>query len=559
MPLTDADALDPLVVAPVIHEPLTWPGEGPRRRGGYDAEKLRRTYPYRFFVERPHEEGLLRLWLQGAPVDGYAVMYDKDALDRSALGRWLAGSIHKPLPGGASLVTGLRGVGKTTLVRKVLFDVAVAARHGIRLDPRVHICDALARAPSRPRTEEQWLYVPVRIDVASPISGDQLMRRIIRRTYLALAAHGVGDLHPEMMRQARTSYLRTLGELSESASESLSEALGLKTDLLAKLEVTAEQELAFARSLELVAKQLSVEEAEDELIDLGRTLAGPPLGQSPGVLRAAWVSTNEASAQVWARLRESLSGKSGVRVFLVYLVDELDKMPPTSKGDAQLGTALAVLRRLKTLMTVEGVMAIAIGGHVVEQHWNDDRFRLDADLRSIFSRHVYVPKLKRAEVAAFLARRRPTLRDEEGDVADGVVDAACFVTRGRYKDLLRWAARHSDPLDRGLPPALGRIIGEWGAPPWSAARLSCSRGTTLSRHASTPRASARRAAPSPRSRRSPPPRTSPRPSRISSPSWSRPPTGGRRRPDSPPTSRGPCCSPRSSCASMATRTTSARG
>ena len=354
MPLTDADALDPLVVAPVIHEPLTWPAEPPRRRGGYDAEKLRRTYPYRFFVERPHEEGLLRLWLQGAPVDGYAMLHDKDALDGSALGRWLAGTIHKPLPGGASLVTGLRGVGKTTLVRKVLFDVAVAARHGIRLDPRTHICDALARAPRNPATEDQWLYVPVRIDVASPISGDQLLRRIIRRTYLALASHGVGDLHPEMMRQARTSYLRTLGELSESASDSLSEALGLKTDLLAKLEVTAEQELAFARSLELVAKQLSVEEAEDELIDLGRTLAGPPLGQSPSVLRAAWASTSEASSQVWARLRDSLSGKAGVRVFLVYLIDELDKMPPEGAvGGERLETALAVVRRLKTLLTVE--------------------------------------------------------------------------------------------------------------------------------------------------------------------------------------------------------------
>ena len=59
--------LDPLLVVPEVHEPLLWPAVVPRRKW---SDELLQSYPYRGFTPRLWEEALLRLWLQGAPVDG---------------------------------------------------------------------------------------------------------------------------------------------------------------------------------------------------------------------------------------------------------------------------------------------------------------------------------------------------------------------------------------------------------------------------------------------------------------------------------------------------------
>lgn len=75
------------------------------------------------------------------------------------------------------------------------------------------------------------------------------------------------------MRRARLAYIRTLGKLEASAAtkvnEKLTSAVGANLEGLSKLEVTAQQEMEFAETLKLVADDLSIEEMEDELVDLG--------------------------------------------------------------------------------------------------------------------------------------------------------------------------------------------------------------------------------------------------------------------------------------------------
>lgn len=66
-------------------------------------------YPFEEIVGREEEEAELRTWLLAE------------------------GSAGGPL-GGAALVTGFRGVGKTSLVNKVLFDVGLAALHGVEMN-----------------------------------------------------------------------------------------------------------------------------------------------------------------------------------------------------------------------------------------------------------------------------------------------------------------------------------------------------------------------------------------------------------------------------------------
>jgi len=464
--------LDPLLVVPEVHEPLLWPASVPRRKW---SDQLRTSYPYRGFTPRPWEEAVLRLWLQGAPVDGLRPPPrvpdgDISPLPDSPLQTW-SQNVDGALPGGAALVTGLRGVGKTTLVRKVLYDVAVAARHGLRLGPYEPLPDALStlrRASDgtlQPGPSNRRLYVPVRLDVPTAISPASLLRRLLRRTYLALAAHQVGDLDPHLMRRARTAWVRSLGEVKESLSSTLSEQVGLSTDLLTKLEVTATQELEFARSLEVVAQQLTVEDAEDELVDLGRALGQGPSGRVEPVAHSTWSAIVEGARRFVAGVRR-VGGDPGVQVILVVLVDELDKLPTTrvAQPTPALDTAQEVLMRLKTVLTAEGLLAVAIAGHDTEWRWNQERFALDANLRSLFSRHVYLPGLARPQVASFVKGHRRalwgTLAQQE---KKRLVDAACFASRGRYKDLLRWAGQiRSDEVSE-LTTALGKVLGSWSS------------------------------------------------------------------------------------------------
>ncbi len=464
--------LDPLLVVPEVHEPLLWPAVVPRRKW---SDELLQSYPYRGFTPRLWEEALLRLWLQGAPVDGLrppprGAHSDVSPLAGSPLQAW-SQRTDGALPGGAALVTGLRGVGKTTLVRKVLYDVAVAARHGLRLGPYESLPEALStlrrasdgtlqHGPSQRR-----LYVPVRLDVPTAISPESLLRRLIRRTYLALAAHQVGDLDPHLMRRARTAWVRSLGEVKESLSSTLSEQVGLSSDLLTKLEVTATQELEFARSLEVVAQQLTVEDAEDELVDLGRALGQGATGRVESFAHSTWNAVVEGARRFVAGVRR-VGGEPGVQVILVVLVDELDKLPTTRQAEHTVGldTAQEVLMRLKTVLTAEGLLAVAIAGHDTEWQWNQERFELDANLRSLFSRHVYLPGLARPQVATFVKTHRRALWGAlEQEEKKRLVDAACFASRGRYKDLLRWAGQVRGSEVGELTMALGRVLGSWSS------------------------------------------------------------------------------------------------
>lgn len=465
--------LNPLLVVPEVHEPLLWPPQ-PLPRNQW-AETLRRDYPYRAFTTRVWPEAMLRLWLQGAPVDGLQPPSDQPGvaiapLEGSPLSTW-SRTTDGALPGGAALVTGMRGVGKTTLVRKVLYDVSVASRHGLRLGPYESLPDALStlrrnsdgslRAGPSPRR----LYVPVRLDVPTAIPPEALLRRLLRRTYLALAAHQVGDLDPHLMRRARTAWVRSLGEVKESLSSTLTEQVGLSTDLLTKLEVTATQELEFARSLEVVAQQLTVEEAEDELVDLGRALGQGPSGRKRAVAQSTWGAIVQGARRFVEGLR-SVGGDPGVQVILVVLIDELDKLPTTARAEPTSGldTAQEVLMRLKTVLTAEGLLAVAIAGHDTEWRWNQERFSLDANLRSLFSRHVYVPGLGRPDVADFVKSNRKALWSTlSQDEKKRLVDAACFSSRGRYKDLLRWAGQVRPDAVSELSVALGRVLGSWSS------------------------------------------------------------------------------------------------
>ncbi len=413
-------------------------------------------YPFKDFVTRPAQERVLREWLLGGN------RYDPN---------------RDPL-GGAALVTGFRGVGKTTLVNKVLFDVGVAGLYGYAgdfHDPRSgegkqwgpFSADSIAHRihEAMPRSEEgkkekaevealktkvtsqygtvpttdnptgRRLYLPIYVPVPNVIEAPLLMHRILRRTCFALVEHQIGELRPDIMRRSRLAYIRTLGALSIEANEKVRASLGMTLDSLGKLEVTGQQEVEFSETLKLACPSISVEEAEDELLEIGARLTEMPLGGQEADLKRLRIRLRRLKEQVARRIQRVLHDSDGKQVHLVYVFDELDKLPGAqtesethivdgmfrweqpldsirlaSKSPSEEGRFAAtlhnlgstvqadpirkaqqVVERLKILFSDRGISAVVIGGVSLEEKWQDEVYEMDPKLRSIFSRHVYVP------------------------------------------------------------------------------------------------------------------------------------------------------------------------
>lgn len=394
-------------------------------------------YPYPDFFGRVEEQRRLREWL--------------GSTDRAVRPR-----------GGAALVTGFRGVGKSLLVHKVLFDAGIQGLLGLAYaepgTPESEMWGPFVRRDvaqvleERRLTDQAVMFFPVRIEIADAIEPEKLFKRLLRRTYFAAAHSHLGALRPDLLRRLRFAYLRTLRGAEIERSERFKNSFGIDFDNVGKLEVTAQQEWEFAETLKLVAGPLDIEEAEDEILEFGRGLGGARLGQSRGA---------RTRASNWYRrtldeFHAAWSGTQGLRIHLVYVFDELDKLASDFDADVhregQLTVATEVVNRLKSLFTTGEMSCVVIGGISLEEAWAREEIRHDSVLRSLFSPHVYVPQLNAADIQAlgYLDERRVRL--------------AALATRGRYKHLIWYGAGDESRVD----DRLAEVIGAWGPPPRDA-------------------------------------------------------------------------------------------
>lgn len=411
--------------------------------------------------------------------------------ETATLVHWLLGrdptwALERAQPlGGAALVTGFRGVGKTSLVRRAVFEAGVSALYG---ETRQESSAAhwgpfgkkwLARvvrqnseaAFNLPVDRTPVLLVPVFVEVSTSIEPEALLRRLLRQLYFTAVRYRLGDFLPDLMRRIRLAYVRTLGEVGHESTERLQQALGITLSKLGELEVSAEQELEFSETFKLTVREISVEEAEDEIIGIGDAFAAGRIaktrglfGTSKAIVTGAW----EAMGQ----LAQALRAHGGAKPHLVFVLDELDKLPgapaqdepaarlvgqykesavydptearkgeagvrilvPRARGSA-LATAAEVVARLKVLFSSRNVSAICIAGAVTERDWMEEALDPDPMLRSMFSRRVYVRPAGQAAVASALGSDSSLAERMAGDTTFAARIA--FASKGRFKDLFR--------------------------------------------------------------------------------------------------------------------------
>jgi nucleoside-triphosphatase THEP1 len=418
----------------------------------FDLSAKDEPYPYRFFVGRAHPQRVLRSWLLRGD------HYSPDAAPH----------------GGAALVTGFRGVGKSTLVDKVLYDVGLAGLLSQKFS------DVEGTSRRWPFEEQEFaarkkqvakgdrsqiaprLYIPIHVDVANDIKREELLERVLRRTYHTLCDYEVGNLRPDVMQRARLVYLRSLGKIEVSGSskavEKLQAVLGATPDAISKMEVTATTEREFAQAFKFAADSLSIEETEDEVTELAAALSSSRVGQKKPVLGAALSVLHNTWIAASAQWREWLRGANGTQIHIVFVFDELDKL---DRGDGHseasdagfLTNSRAVIQQLKIMFSTTGMSAVVIAGARAEEDWLDEQSDDDPVLRSIFGTRVYLPQLTVDELKVL-----PGVDDEQAR-------SLAFRTRGRYKHVMRELASHGDERPVGLDKTLAAITGVWGATP----------------------------------------------------------------------------------------------
>jgi Protein kinase domain len=258
--------------------------------------------------------------------------------------------------GGAFLITGFRGVGKSTVVLRAL--------------------EALDGADGG-----REIVVPVVISVARPTDTDRLLFAVVRRLFESLNDRGfIERLSPDTRRSLLLAYQRTSLAFRESRTDSREQSAtagGGGGAALKMLVPTAAISAKRTRSLATEAQFLAYSETDVEH-DIMRivTLLEQEGQISPirhGFLR--W--------RLWPRAREIRS-----RIRLAVVLDEVDKLTDDANGISSIETLLG---GTKNVLTMGGVHFIVVAGPDLHDRVVSDVAHGNSVYESVFGWRAYVP------------------------------------------------------------------------------------------------------------------------------------------------------------------------
>ncbi|MEU8246120.1 protein kinase [Nonomuraea sp. NPDC048916] len=262
--------------------------------------------------------------------------------------------------GGTFLITGFRGVGKSTIVSRAL--------------------DEIAR-----EDDPAGLIVPIVLNVARPTTPERLLFAVVRRVYESLQDRGALSRLSEaaqralMLAHIRTSLgvKQTRGDATErnasltlGVSEALQKLAGPAGLVVPAVGLSSKR----TRSLATEASFLTYSDADVEydlarIVDLldGRGPAGPPVRR---------------------RLFGGRARPAPSRVHLVIVLDEVDKLTAASSG---LAAVESLLTSLKNTLTMRGVHFLVVAGPDLHDYAVRDVSRGNSVYESVFAWRMYVP------------------------------------------------------------------------------------------------------------------------------------------------------------------------
>ncbi|MGE0297451.1 MAG: protein kinase [Pseudonocardia sp.] len=308
-------------------------------------------------------------------------------------------------PGGAVLVTGFTGVGKTTVVDRALHELHTA----------------LAGA------DEPVPLVVVWMNVARPMSPDALLVTLIRRLHDVLHRAGVLErVEPVARDVLLRAYRRTSAAHKQVLMENREDGGELAFPLGgAGAAGKVNRRRTSGRQEELVERDYTFEDMEHDLRSVLEDLSTEVSTPSAGVL-----------ARLFRRAPPRWSGR------LVVVLDELDKLTGADGGRQSLERMLAAL---KNVFAASRVHFVFVGGADVLDEARSARGRGSSIYDGVFGSMPYIRCLsadapRRMLSAVLVAETAPAQ-------LDGLCDYLEYRSRGRPRDLLEamqrlvvWAA-----------------------------------------------------------------------------------------------------------------------
>lgn len=122
--------------------------------------------------------------------------------------------------------------------------------------------------------------------------------------------------------------------MSVETAERIRASVRIDPQLLSTMALAVDTEFEVAEAVRQVVGQLSVEEAEDELLDVFAATTSP-LGARSFWAKAKAVG-NTPVIELVAAAAKKMKDAPGVRVHPVLVLDELDKLEPPPKGPDEL-------------------------------------------------------------------------------------------------------------------------------------------------------------------------------------------------------------------------------
>jgi serine/threonine-protein kinase len=259
--------------------------------------------------------------------------------------------------GGSFLVTGFRGVGKTTVIGRALEELASS--------DGAHV-------------------VPISLNVARPMTTDELLFEVVRRLFEALIDLRVFErLAPEIQRALVLAYTRTSLSFKETRANAFERGRSIDLGLggvAAPVFGRITPKLSFSkketRSLATEAAFLAYSDADVEH-DFLRIIS---------LVRRA--DTSPAPARGWRRLLRPATAREPWLGKLIVVIDELDKLTAREDG---LATVEQILTGLKNLLTTRGVHFLFVAGPDLHDRALLESHQGNSVYESVFGWQVYVP------------------------------------------------------------------------------------------------------------------------------------------------------------------------
>ncbi|MFD9328596.1 protein kinase [Streptomyces sp. NPDC060065] len=259
--------------------------------------------------------------------------------------------------GGAFLVSGFRGVGKSTLVLRALAEITAARS-----------------------TRDVTLVV--HLNVARSMTTDQLLFAVVRRIFESLDDRDLLSRLPrEVQRSLLLAYSRTSLSFTQTQSESTERGTTLGLAPQHRLVPTMNFNSRRTRSQATEAAFLAYSETdvEHDLVRIVHLLNGSEgrTGQQP------------SSRRLLRRWRRQEAAR--LRVHPVVVLDEVDKL--TDNKDDAIALFEGLLGRIKNVLTARGAHFIIVAGPDLHDRAIQDADRGNGVYESVFGWRMYVPCL----------------------------------------------------------------------------------------------------------------------------------------------------------------------